>query len=568
MPKKKPEQNKVHGQKRIIILLFCVIIVIASIIRLYKLSSIPPGVNRDEASIGYTAYSLIETGKDEYGRAYPLSFESFGDWKLPLYIYETVPFVKLLGLNEIAIRLPSAIAGILAVALTYALVFEFTSNPALSLLSMAFLSIAPWHVHLSRVESESNTAVLFVIIGSLTALKALKRKHFFLLVSAVSFSLSLFIYHGNHVFTMLFVGSLILVYINQLKKSKYSLHALTIFTIISGVIFSATLFGADKTKISGISIFGSPGIIHEFIEIPRNEHINPQSLIARISHNRMTFALERVIHNYINAFSPQFLFISGGTNYAHNIANMGNLYLIDAIFLPLGLIVLLSGKYRSILQASFTWREAALILVWFFISPIAASITKDAPHTNRMAAIIPSHIIIITIGIYWLIHRIGSFYKKLVPLASIIILCMYLWNVSLYVDRYFVHFPRDEAEHWGYGYDQLLNELNSPAQRGKTVIMSHPEYSPYIYFLFYSSFSPSDYQNIAKRYPPTEDAFVHVASYDRFQFRPIDWDKDPKTTNIVIVELTKDLPPEAKTFKVRKDIMLPDGSSMWTVLTN
>ena len=100
------------------------IIVLAAFLRLYRLHEVPPGVNRDEASIGYTAYSLLLTGKDEYGRSFPLSFESFGDWKLPLYIYTTIPFVKIFGLSELAVRLPSALAGIASVAAIYYLVLE------------------------------------------------------------------------------------------------------------------------------------------------------------------------------------------------------------------------------------------------------------------------------------------------------------------------------------------------------------------------------------------------------------------------------------------------------------
>src|SRR3989344_2937504 len=104
--------------------LLLAILILAALLRLYRITEVPPGVNRDEASIGYTAYSLLQTGKDEYGRSFPLSFESFGDWKLPLYIYTTVPFVKLFGLNELAVRFPSVLAGTLTVLLTYFLVME------------------------------------------------------------------------------------------------------------------------------------------------------------------------------------------------------------------------------------------------------------------------------------------------------------------------------------------------------------------------------------------------------------------------------------------------------------
>ena len=154
-------------------ILFTLIILFASFLRLYDLSSIPAGVNRDEASIGYTAYSILQTGKDEYGKRLPLSFESFGDWKLPLYIYN-YSFVKVLGLTELSVRLPSALAGIFTIGALFALVRVLFANIPLALLSSFILSIMPWHIHISRVESESNIAILFVTLATILFLKLLR----------------------------------------------------------------------------------------------------------------------------------------------------------------------------------------------------------------------------------------------------------------------------------------------------------------------------------------------------------------------------------------------------------
>src|SRR3989344_946993 len=96
-----------------------IIIIVALGLRLVNLSEVPPGLNRDEAAIGYTSYSLIQTGKDEYGKLWPLSFKSFGDWKVPVYFYLLLPFVKLLGLTEFSVRLPSLFLAPATVLLTF-----------------------------------------------------------------------------------------------------------------------------------------------------------------------------------------------------------------------------------------------------------------------------------------------------------------------------------------------------------------------------------------------------------------------------------------------------------------
>lgn len=161
--------------KKITPIIFLLILFLGAVLRIYHLGQIPPGVNRDEASIGYTAYSLLHTGKDEYGRFLPISFQSFGDWKLPIYIYETVLSVAIFGLNAFAVRIPSAIAGILLVILVYFLIKELFKDRNLALTAMFLTAISPWSIHLSRVESESNTAVTFVTLGVLLLLKSFKK---------------------------------------------------------------------------------------------------------------------------------------------------------------------------------------------------------------------------------------------------------------------------------------------------------------------------------------------------------------------------------------------------------
>ena len=92
--------------------LLILIIILAAFLRFYKLDSFP-ALNADEAAIGYNAYSLIQTGMDEHGNAWPIDFQSFNDYKPGLYFYLVLPFVKILGLNEWAVRIPNAFLGTL-----------------------------------------------------------------------------------------------------------------------------------------------------------------------------------------------------------------------------------------------------------------------------------------------------------------------------------------------------------------------------------------------------------------------------------------------------------------------
>ena len=78
-------------KKFVIIIVFTIALVLAILTRLYKLGEAPAGLYIDEAGQGYNAYSILKTGKDEFGKLYPFVFRSFIDFKTPVYIYLIVP---------------------------------------------------------------------------------------------------------------------------------------------------------------------------------------------------------------------------------------------------------------------------------------------------------------------------------------------------------------------------------------------------------------------------------------------------------------------------------------------
>src|SRR3989338_6879363 len=97
------------------------IIILAAVLRLWGLDKFPAGLNADEAAIGYNDYSLLKTGLDEHGTPWPLVFSSFDDYKPAGYFYLALPLVAVLGLNIWAVRLPSALLGVLSVYFVYLL---------------------------------------------------------------------------------------------------------------------------------------------------------------------------------------------------------------------------------------------------------------------------------------------------------------------------------------------------------------------------------------------------------------------------------------------------------------
>jgi len=145
---------------------------LAFILRFWKLDSYP-AINADEASNSYDAYSLIQTGMDQHGNLWPVSFQSFNDYKPGLYVYLDIPFVKVFGLNAWSARIPGALFGVFSVLLIYLLVKELFDDDKLALTSALFLAISPWHLQFSRGGWEVNTATFFLLAGILLFFKSL-----------------------------------------------------------------------------------------------------------------------------------------------------------------------------------------------------------------------------------------------------------------------------------------------------------------------------------------------------------------------------------------------------------
>src|SRR3989338_3315906 len=193
--------------------IFFAIIVLAFILRFSKLGEVPLSLNWDEVSNAYNAYSILKTGRDEYGNFLPLTNRSFDDYKPPLYMYLEIPVVVLLGLTPLAARLPSAFFGFLTVPVVYfltkrlfedsSLITHHSSLKNVALLAMFFLAISPWHIQFSRVGFEANVGLFFTVFSFTLFLYALGIKNsqfskfskIFFLLSAIFFGFSFYAYH-------------------------------------------------------------------------------------------------------------------------------------------------------------------------------------------------------------------------------------------------------------------------------------------------------------------------------------------------------------------------------------
>jgi 4-amino-4-deoxy-L-arabinose transferase-like glycosyltransferase len=490
------------------------IVVFAFLLRIYRIDSIPPSLSWDEVSIGYNAYSILKTGKDEHGRFLPLdTFIGYGDYKPPLAIYLTIPSVAIFGLNELAVRFPSALFGTLTVLFTYFLVKELFSNTKnyelgtknLPLLSAALLALSPWHINLSRTGFEANIALFFIVLGVLIALKAIDRPKMWT-IAWIPFVAAIYTFNSSRYFAPFMGVGLLFMGWNSIKKnSGYFIIGIGITIILLLPIVPHLLSKEARLRFTEVNIFSDPEIV--LVSNKRIEEAGGVWWAKIVFNRRIGYARSYALH-FLDHFQPDYLFIKGDGNPKFSIQDVGQLYTIEAPFLAIGILWMLV-MYPSI---------ALFLLYWMVMAIVPAAVARETPHALRTLNSLPTWQIFTAFGILTFVAWINSRMKTIVYFTFYFLLfTFYLFNVVYYLHNYYRHYPIEYSGEWQYGYKQALEFIAPIEKNYDTIYMSESIGRPYMYTLFYNKTDP-------KELFQTKDAsfdaagFYHVYGFGKFRF--------------------------------------------------
>lgn len=456
--------------------LLIAVLSLAFLLRAINLDRFPSGFTPDEASFGYDAYSILKTGKDQWGVSFPLVLKSFGDYKSPLYAYIDIPFVLVGGLNKIAVRLPNAIIGTLAVFATYLLVQELFKKKYLSLIVAFLVVVSSWQIMMSRGAFEANLTTLFLPFGIYLYLK--KKYN----LSSLFLGLNLFTYHSAKLITPIIFVALILV------ARKFRLIPSLIFSLFLALtIYSLTLGGGARIAERSIT----QGALEEGANIKIElikKGMNP--ILARVLHNKYQVTASRFINNYKQYFSYEFLFKDGPRETTYGmIPGQGVLYGFEGLLL-LGLMPLIYFKKVN--------NKILLLITWLLISPVPAALSTGVGFSaNRAETMIPVIQILEVVGLTgWLIilnKMKGGL--KLITISAFVALVFF--EVLSFAKLYFIKSPQITSRGMLYGNLEVAEWLIQN-YRNKDIIVSRTISEPQIYIAFAGKWDPTDYQNATK----------------------------------------------------------------------
>ena len=404
----------------------------------------------DEASIGYNAYSILQTGRDEYGKLFPIIFKSFGDYKPGIYVYLTIPFVTIFGLTELSVRLPSIILGSLIPLLLYFLIT--TLNPKskkIGIIAALLLAFNPWNIHFSRGAWESNILVFELILGSILFLK---NKYIF---SALIFGLSLYTYQASKLLVPFMVLNLILY------KKLFPLK----FIIILGLFFIPVIYGmifgqdSNRLKVMNLMSYQRPQTETKTI-IQESNNFDYQ-----LFYSQPLFFGRNFLTRYFIFFSTRFLVFEGDwQTMRHSAPYIGVILYPTFIFLILGLIIALKN-----------YKQHLFFIIWLLLAPIPSALSLDIIQAVRGLNLSIPIIYFAALGLSSIKN------KKIIAISFIFYLCSFIY----YQDLYYHHLTRIKPEQSLVGYKQAIKYVKDNSQ-DRQIIITNFYGQAYIYYLFYN----------------------------------------------------------------------------------
>lgn len=539
------------NQSTKIILIVLLLTIIGGFLRFFNNTKNPNSLNIDEVAYGYSAYSVLKTGRDENGIFLPLTFRSVGDFKNPVLIYSLVPSIAIFGLNEFSVRFTTALIGTLTIPIFFLMLLPIVKNDRVSLLGTIFLTISPWHIYYSRFASDHIIGLFLLILGIYFFQKMIEGKKIWAFFSSTAFILSMYSYHSQRLFVPVFILASLILNRKKLKskKGKVSIFIIVCFILILPLVY-LSLFGGANSRAA--MIFLSQDIDYTRYVIIDHLHRSGEFFLL------FFFWAKR----YLNYFQPDFLFFNGLNMTTSGTFGLGVLYLYELPFLILGVIEMIKNKFEN----------RGIIFLWILLGIFPASLTNNEQNSGRSLIILPMLIIIISYGLVRFFRMINSIKNNYLKIGFISGYLLFVGTILVQAFLIFaIHFPLERGEAFMEGTKETV--LYALKNKDKYREIVYDPYRgieapyivniPHMYLLFYSQYDPATFQNIVKNHNSSE-----ALHFDKYTFRPIDWHTDKYQKGVLFIGSPWSLPQkDLRKEDILEKIYLANGNLAFLIVS-
>lgn len=522
------------------LIILAVLTALSLLIHLFMWNKSPPCLSVDEAAYGYNAYSILKTARDEFGKLLPLRLQSFGDFKLPMYSYITIPFVMALGLNEFSTRLPAYLAAMGLILVMYVLIKKMFNNENQAIISAGMVTLSPWINTISRHAHEVVVATFFITLGIYFFICYAKRRVFRdAIFSIILFGIALYTYHIARLFVGIFTVALFYITFFQFKESSVKKIFLTMGTLLIFLPFIFAEIAQPPSRIGNLLLTKNEGI-----------NLRAKELTTEFRYSlfstKLFVTFDEFFKRYTDYFSPYFLVQKGDATLRFGFPDsIHPITHVEYVLAVIGLFILFRKNKRI----------ALFLLFLTLISPLPAALTwQEYALTRAFFLIIP---LLILIG--YAVQQIVDSSSKYKLFILGICLLMYGVYTAMSWDFFYFHYPKRGAvvRSWFCGYKEVASFVKNNYSKYDRFYITQEIGQPYIALLFYLRYNPAMYQKQVSLLPPDGYGYTKISNFDKFIFNIDSFEKRKKENAVYIFSES-----EAKNRNIKPDDAL--RIKIWT----
>lgn len=485
-------------QQRVTLALIILLCVISLALNLLQKHTIQACMNADEAAHGYNAFSLLKTGRDEYGKLLPLRFKSFGEYKMPLYTYSIVPFVAVMGLTLDAVRTPNVLMSMLFPLAVYFLTVNVFHKRSIGLLA-AIITTGSLGLHIiGRQGHEVYMSTVFMVVATAAFIRTLNKKAWiWTVLCAATLALAMLGYQAARIYTAVMLA---ILWAQTLRRAFPWQQALALTTTVALMLIPDVLL--PPQRVGSLWYFASEGLHLKVLEY-RME--GGSGLIF----NKATVAAYDILMRHITYYTPQFLVEHGDPNYRFGYPDMSPINPLIYLFAIIGVYTMIRTKRN---------RDYVLFFIFLAIAPLAGSLTWADVSITRAFFLLPLIHVVAAAGVYSTSLWIAKNPRRLIPVGAALVLIYGYFQIKTW-DIFLHHYSHrtEVAKAQQCGYDQIGAYIQNHSDVRQFYI-TRENGQPYIYVLFYTQYDPHTYQQKNHLSAPDEYGFGQVETFDRYSF--------------------------------------------------
>ena len=493
---------KLHQNKKLQLGLTVAIFAFAFFLRLFALAAVPPGLNQDEATIGYDAWTIANYGMDRNQSVLPPYPVGMGVGNGTFYAYFAAPFIRLFGLNLFTYRLPNALLACFS-CYCFFCISKRARGVNFAILSLAIYAVTPVLVTNARFAVDYTTQISLITIAIYLFIETVERKRSWLF--AVTGALLAW-FTGSYG-SMIIIIPLFLVFSSLyaiITKSMGRKHffilciAYAIFSIPLICVLLVNFFNVPPFKLFGIfsidqfSTNYADGKFHKLDGSFIKEVFGSIKKLFDLTIKQKDVAP-------IDAYIPQY----GLTHY----------FTIPLILLG---IILSFKNFRKIKE----YKPETIICISWLSSTIFALLTNTT--IQRLLTLFPIYVYFIALAIRFIYHRVHIIMPVLIIIFAI--------HTTTFTHYYFKEYKQDMGNFFFYSLGDAIQFATAQTDNEICVTRTNSNVPEYI-VLFYSKVPPQTFSSTVKYHDPNVP-FRHIQSVSRFTFG-IPPEKNPDTVYII-----------------------------------